>query len=60
MVKEQKPKKTGKEGSDRWTHDLYNENEQAGKSKDEIVAIYGYDIRADDTPPKAVRRRRYG
>jgi protein CASC3 len=46
--------------SDRWGHDLFNENEQIPKSKDELVDIYGYDIRNEDDPPKARRRRRYG
>lgn len=42
-----------------WSHDLYIESEQSVKSTDEIIAIYGYDIRKDDGPPKARRRRRY-
>ncbi|XP_063369824.1 protein CASC3-like, partial [Cydia amplana] len=45
---------------DRWAHDKFNENEQAPKSRDELVAIYGYDIRNEDAPPHARRNRRYG
>ncbi|XP_063629149.1 LOW QUALITY PROTEIN: protein CASC3-like [Cydia splendana] len=45
---------------DRWAHDKFNENEQAPKSRDELVAIYGYDIRHEDAPPHARRNRRYG
>ncbi|CAH2057386.1 unnamed protein product, partial [Iphiclides podalirius] len=44
----------------RWSHDKYNENEQMPKSRDELVAIYGYDIRNEDAPPHARRNRRYG
>nr|XP_021207055.1 protein CASC3 isoform X1 [Bombyx mori] len=44
----------------KWTHDKYNENEQMPKSRDELVAIYGYDIRNEDAPPHARRNRRYG
>lgn len=48
-----------KEGS-RWTHDKFNDAEQAPKSRAELVSIYGYDIRNEDGPPKPRRRRRYG
>lgn len=45
--------------ADRWSHDRYNENEQAPKSRAELVNSYGYDIRNEDGPPRARRRRRY-
>ncbi|KAI8432917.1 hypothetical protein MSG28_013827 [Choristoneura fumiferana] len=45
---------------DRWSHDKYNETEQVPKSRDELVSIYGYDIRNEDAPPHARRNRRYG
>ncbi|KAJ2940886.1 hypothetical protein O0L34_g10146 [Tuta absoluta] len=48
------------ESVNKWSHDKYNENEQAPKSRDELVAIYGYDIRNEDAPPHARRNRRYG
>lgn len=57
---------TGKKGKvwteqvDRWTHDLYVEEEQGPKSRQEIIETYGYDIRNEEAPPKARRRRRYG
>ncbi|KAG6464118.1 hypothetical protein O3G_MSEX014287 [Manduca sexta] len=33
---------------------------QTPKSREELVAIYGYDIRNEDAPPHARRNRRYG
>lgn len=41
-------------------HDRYQEDAQNPKSRDELVALYGYDIRNEDGPPRARRRRRYG
>jgi len=32
---------------DKWTHDMYDENEQTRKSRDELLASYGYDIREE-------------
>lgn len=29
----------------RWEHDRFREEEQAPKSREELIAIYGYDIR---------------
>lgn len=52
-------KKT-KDIADRWTHDRFNENEQAPKSRAELVSSYGYDIRNEDCPPRPRRHRRYG
>ena len=45
--------------SDKWGHDLFRPDEQTPKSKDELVNTYGYDIRNEDNPPKARRKRRY-
>lgn len=45
---------------DRWTHDRFDECDQAPKSRNELVSSYGYDIRNEDGPPRARRRRRYG
>lgn len=45
---------------DRWSHDRYDESEQAPKSRQELVSAYGYDIRSEDGPPRPRRRRRYG
>lgn len=53
-------KKVWQDKKERWSHDKYNDNEQAPKSKSELVSIYGYDIRNEDGPPRARRRRRYG
>jgi len=30
------------------------------KSREELLQVYGYDIRSEESPPKARRRRRYG
>lgn len=62
---DEKPEKQNKkivwvEKKERWSHDRFNDVEQAPKSRSELVAIYGYDIRNEDGPPKARRRRRYG
>ncbi|CAG9131608.1 unnamed protein product [Plutella xylostella] len=46
--------------TNKWSHDKYHENEQMPKSRDELVSIYGYDIRNEDAPPHARRNRRYG
>ncbi|XP_022246999.1 protein CASC3-like isoform X4 [Limulus polyphemus] len=45
---------------EKWGHDMFHEEEQAPKSHEEVVAVYGYDIRSEDGPPRARRRRRYG
>lgn len=44
----------------RWEHDMYKEDEQKSKSKQELIDSYGYDIRNEESAPKARRRRRYG
>ncbi len=44
----------------RWQHDLYKEDEQRAKSAQELIDIYGYDIRNEESAPKARRRRKYG
>ncbi|KAL3220847.1 hypothetical protein MRX96_005284 [Rhipicephalus microplus] len=43
-----------------WEHDMYREEEQGPKSSEELVRIYGYDIRLELMPPRARRWRRYG
>ncbi len=45
---------------DRWSHDRFNEYEQAPKSRAELVSAYGYDIRNEDGPPRSRRPRHYG
>lgn len=37
----------------KWAHDRYIDDLQAPKSTEELIAIYGYDIRAADKPPDA-------
>ncbi|XP_044747064.1 protein CASC3 [Coccinella septempunctata] len=53
-------KKLWQDKKERWSHDRFNDQEQAPKSKTELIQIYGYDIRNEDGPPRARRRRRYG
>ncbi|XP_071513263.1 uncharacterized protein btz isoform X2 [Panulirus ornatus] len=57
--KETGKKKVWKE-DDKWNHDKFNELDQAPKTREELIAIYGYDIRNEEGPPRARRRRRYG
>ncbi|XP_023142324.2 protein CASC3 isoform X1 [Amphiprion ocellaris] len=44
----------------RWEHDKFREEEQAPKSREELIAIYGYDIRNGGGAPgdRAFRQRR--
>ncbi|EEB14129.1 Caldesmon, putative [Pediculus humanus corporis] len=58
----EKKKKVWKESkeSERWLHDWYEESEQTPKSRAEIIETYGYDIRKEEAPPRARRRRKYG
>ncbi|XP_033226650.1 protein CASC3-like isoform X2 [Belonocnema kinseyi] len=60
VERETKEKKVWKDKEDKWNHDRYNDEEQAPKSHEELIAIYGYDIRNEEGPPRARRRRRYG
>nr|CAI5827231.1 unnamed protein product [Callosobruchus analis] len=53
-------KKVWQDKKEKWSHDRFNESEQAPKSKAELINIYGYDIRNEEGPPRARRRRRYG
>ncbi|XP_060747939.1 protein CASC3 [Tachysurus vachellii] len=47
----------------RWEHDKFREEEQAPKSREELIAIYGYDIRngngCSDTRPFKLRKPRH-
>ncbi|XP_028674241.1 protein CASC3 [Erpetoichthys calabaricus] len=48
----------------RWEHDKFREDEQAPKSREELIAMYGYDIRntnrPDDGQPFRPRKPRFG
>ncbi len=46
--------------SQRWGHDRYDDKQQAPKSREEIIAMYGYDIRAHEKPPDAPLRGNKG
>ncbi|CAL4152700.1 unnamed protein product, partial [Meganyctiphanes norvegica] len=52
-------KKVWKE-DDKWCHDKFVDYEQSPKTREELITIYGYDIRNEEGPPRARRRRRYG
>ncbi|KAG0723544.1 Protein CASC3 [Chionoecetes opilio] len=60
VVKKEVTKKKVWKEDDRWNHDRFNEADQAPKSREELIAAYGYDIRNEEGPPRARRRRRYG
>lgn len=45
---------------DKWTHDMYDEREQMPKTQDELLVIYGYDIRNELEAPRARRHHKYG
>ncbi|CAG9764121.1 unnamed protein product [Ceutorhynchus assimilis] len=59
-VEPESKKKVWQDKKEKWSHDKFDDHEQAPKSRQELVAIYGYDIRNEDGPPRARRRRRYG
>ena len=40
--------------SHRWEHDRFDLHQQGPKSRDELVTMYGYDIRAHSAPPDSV------
>lgn len=43
----------------RWEHDKFREEEQAPKSREELIAIYGYDIRnGSSSGERSYRQRR--
>ncbi|OXB59895.1 UNVERIFIED_CONTAM: hypothetical protein H355_002525, partial [Colinus virginianus] len=48
----------------RWEHDKFREDEQAPKTRQELIALYGYDIRSahnpDDIRPRRMRKPRFG
>ncbi|CAH0550826.1 unnamed protein product [Brassicogethes aeneus] len=53
-------KKVWQDKKEKWSHDKFNNDDQAPKSRSELIAIYGYDIRNEEGAPRARRRRRYG
>ncbi|XP_061872886.1 protein CASC3-like isoform X3 [Colius striatus] len=48
----------------RWEHDKFREDEQAPKTRQELIALYGYDIRSahnpDDIKPRRMHKPRFG
>ena len=49
---EEKPKKNRSEAIDRWGHDMFDPNQQGPKSDQELVDLYGYDIRQEEGAPR--------
>lgn len=58
-IEKESKKKVWKEDG-KWQHDRFSAYDQSPKSREELVATYGYDIRNEEGPPRARRRRRYG
>ena len=46
-----RPKKKLWVDDGRWLNDRYDDGQQAPKSREELIAEYGYDIRACSEPP---------
>ena len=40
--------------STKWLHDKFDIHQQGPKSRDELMTMYGYDIRAHSEPPESV------
>ncbi|KAF2353977.1 Btz domain [Trinorchestia longiramus] len=53
-------KKSWRGEDGKWSHDKFQEMEQAPKPREELMSVYGYDIRCEEGAPRARRRRRYG
>ncbi len=51
---EEKPKKNRSEAIDRWGHDMFDPNQQGPKSDQELVDMYGYDIRQEEGAPRYI------
>lgn len=51
-VEAEKPKKSRSEAIDRWGHDMFDPNQQGPKSDQELVDLYGYDIRQEEGAPR--------
>ncbi|CAG5130508.1 unnamed protein product [Candidula unifasciata] len=56
VTEELKPKKKLWQDEGKWSHDRYIDVLQAPKSREELIEIYGYDIRIADRPPEAPPR----
>ena len=41
----------------KWNHDKYSDYMQSPKTREELITMYGYDIRQSDKPPEAPPRR---
>ncbi|CAH1788892.1 unnamed protein product [Owenia fusiformis] len=44
----------------KWLHDRFDDLEQRPKTREELIALYGYDIRSRNAPPSAPPRRGRG
>ena len=54
------PKKKLWNDDKKWLHDRYDEHAQMPKSREELVDVYGYDIRASRRPDGDGMARRRG
>lgn len=47
------------EAADRWGHDMFDPDQQGPKSNDELLTLYGYDIRQEEGAPRFVSSSAY-
>ena len=40
------------EVTERWGHDMFDESQQGPKSEQELLSLYGYDIRKEEGAPR--------
>lgn len=52
-----KPRKKLWQDTGKWLHDKFNEQDQAPKCEQELVAMYGYDIRTNERLPDGFKRK---
>lgn len=42
-----------------WRHDMFQDTDQAPKSREELIHSYGYDIRGEERAPHGLQQRKY-
>nr|XP_027197671.1 probable serine/threonine-protein kinase DDB_G0282963 isoform X2 [Dermatophagoides pteronyssinus] len=53
-------KKSIWDSGEKWHHDKFNVDDQKPKTREELIEIYGYDIRTETEAPRLNRRSKYG
>ncbi|OTF72475.1 hypothetical protein BLA29_000173 [Euroglyphus maynei] len=53
-------KKSIWDSGEKWSHDKFNQEDQRPKTREELINIYGYDIRTETDAPRLNRRSKYG